>query len=93
MRDSPARPVPKVPRSIVLAALSFGALGGGTLLASRLAEPLALLVEFAGFALYVVLFGLAMRQLPVDWNCWRDRTLDRFGSAGGRARVRRGLAS
>ncbi len=72
--------------------LSFGALTGGTVLASKLDGLPLLLGGLAGFGGYVALFAAALRQLPVDWNTYNidlDRSLEGFRSPAGRSRAAR----
>ena len=67
-------------RFLVLVLLSFGALIGGALLASRLDGTPRVLTGLAGFGGYLLLFAAALGQLPVDWNLWLDRSFEGFRS-------------
>lgn len=73
--------------------LSFGALIGGALLASRLDGTPRVLTGLAGFGGYLLLFAAALEQLPVDWNMWLDRSLEGFRSPAGRSSALRGRAA
>lgn len=77
--------LPTVLRFLVLVLLSFGALIGGAVLASRLNGTLRVLTGLAGFGGYLLLFAAALEQLPVDWNMWLDRSLEGFRSTPGRS--------
>jgi hypothetical protein len=79
--------LPTALRFLVLLILSFGALIGGAVLASKLDGIPRMLAGLAGFGGYLLLFGAALRQLPVDWNMWLDRSLERFRSPAGRSRT------
>jgi hypothetical protein len=77
-------------RFLVLLVLSFGALIGGALLASRLDGTPRVLSGLAGFGGYLLLFAAALGRLPVDWNQWLDRSLEGFRSPAGRSQAVRG---
>jgi hypothetical protein len=70
--------------------LSFGALFGGAVLASKLDGIPRMLTGLAGFGGYLLLFAAALGQLPVDWNMWLDRSLEGFRSPAGRSQAVRG---
>ncbi|MFI5181653.1 MAG: hypothetical protein ACHQPI_09700 [Thermoanaerobaculia bacterium] len=89
---SPARLLTAL-RFLVLLLLSFGALIGGAVLASRLDGIPRMISGLAGFGGYLLLFAAALRQLPVDWNMWLDRSLEGFRSPAGRSPLARGRAA
>jgi len=80
-------------RFLALFALSLASLAGGAVVASSLTGTLRMAAGLAGLAGYVVLFGRAMRRLPVDWNAWLDRSLEGFRSTAERSSAAPGRAA
>lgn len=85
MRDESGFRVLATLRFLVLLSLSFGALIGGAILATKLGGIPRMLSGLAGFGGYLLLFAAALGQLPVDWNIWLDRSLEGFRSPAGRS--------
>jgi hypothetical protein len=52
---------------------SVALLVGGCVVAARLGGVWGAAAALLGFAGYLVLFARGLDQLPVDWNCWRER--------------------
>ena len=77
-------------RFLALLVVSFGALVLGALVASKLDGAPRMLSALAGFGGYLFLFALALKQLPVDWDVWLDRSLEGFRSSAGRSSALRG---
>ena len=72
-------------RFFALLVLSFGALIGGAVLASKLDGTPRVLTGLVSFGAYLLLFAAALGQLPVDWDMWLDRSFEGFRSKAGRS--------
>ena len=93
MRKKPGSRLLIALRFLGLVVLSFGALIGGAVLASKLDGTPRVLSGLAGFGGYLLLFAAALGRLPVDWNQWLDRSLEGFRSPAGRSPALRGRAA
>ncbi len=89
-----ARPrLSAVLRFLLLLVLSLASLVAGALIGSDLGRIPRIAAGLAGFGGYLILFGRAMRRLPVDWDQWLDRNRHGFRSTAERAPAAPGRAA